>query len=88
MSEPVAIAALSLAAVVVGIVLGGPLARWQMRNAGRPSQTAWAVLGAFGSLALINLAGAFALPVAALLLTAAASSVIAIRRELRRQGRI
>lgn len=88
MSEPVVIAVLTLAAVVVGIVLGTPLARWQMRNAGRPSQTVWAVVGAFGSLALINLAGRFAIPIAALLLIAAASSVVAIRRELRRSGRV
>ena len=88
MSEPVVIAVLTLTAVVVGIVLGTPLARWQMRNAGRPSQTVWAVVGAFGSLALINLAGRFAIPIAALLLIAAASSVVAIRRELRRSGRV
>lgn len=88
MSGPIALAALTLAAVAVGIALGVPLARWQLRNAGRPSQAAWAVVFAFGGLALVRLAGGLAVPVAALFLTAAASSVVVIRRELRRRGRI
>ena len=88
MSEPVVLAVLTAVAVVVGIVLGGPLARWQMRIAGRPSQTLWTVLGVAGTLAVLNLAGISWIPIGALVLTAAAASVIAIRRELRRQGRI
>ena len=88
MSDAAALVALSAAAVVVGISPGRPLARWQMSIAGRTSQTVWTVLVAIGTLALINLVGIYWIPIGVLVLTAALSSVIVIRRELRRQGRI
>lgn len=88
MSETALLVVLTVAAVAAGIALGRPLARWQMRNAGRASQAVWAVVGAFGTAALLRAVGYLAIPLGALVLTAAAASVIAIRRELRRQGRI